>query len=151
MGVQPVLADTDRYLQTYRPVPCSLHLPRYYLAEQIQLLGNDVEVKFVVNLHYHFRPQTALAHLSVDAYHGYLHDVGGRSLNRGVDGVALRNSANHRIAAVDVRQPPFTTEASQRVETFAGLLDAVAHIFMYSREGLEIVVYQILRLPARNP
>ena len=60
--------------------------------------GQDAEVKFIVYLENHLRTDSLFAEAAVDARHCYLDDVGGTSLDRGVDGIALGISPHYGVA-----------------------------------------------------
>ena len=86
----------------------------------------------------------------VDADHCQLDDIGRAALDRGVDGVALGITADNGVARVDIRQVTFPFEDGLDIAVLASGLDALVHVFLDSRIGLEITLDQLLRFGSGN-
>ena len=86
----------------------------------------------------------------VDADHRQLDDIGRAALDRGVDGVAFGITADNGVARVDIRQVTFPFEDGLDIAVLASGLDALVHVFLDSRIGLEITLDQLLRLGSGN-
>ena len=102
MCFQPVFAPSAVGNERDTKVIGILHLLKNDFLHRFFLLRNDVKVKFVVHLEYHFALQFKVLETLVNAYHSHLNDVCRRPLYRGVDGIALGEVANYGILRVDV-------------------------------------------------
>ena len=110
------------------------------------LLGHHTEVEFVVHLENHFRTEVFFLKPLVDTNHRHLDDIGGRTLNRRVDGVALGKAPHSGITAVDVGQVAATVEERLHIAFLPCCLLCLFHIFPYLREGFEIAIDEFTRL-----
>ena len=74
-----------------------LHLLEYDGFYVLFLLGQDLEVQFVVDLQDHLAPDALLFEPFMDAYHRHLDNVGCRALNRCVDGISFSKAAHRGV------------------------------------------------------
>src|SRR5512136_857802 len=80
------------------------------------------------------RPQVRA---ELDAEHRVLDDVGGTTLNRGIDGLALSMSTDHEVTVVDVLCETTAPSADRHdVTVLHAELDGVVDVRVYAREHL---------------
>ena len=127
-----------------------LHLFQDDLFHQFCLFLIDIEVQLVVYLQDHLAFQLLRLKTLVDADHCQLDDIGRAALDRGVDGVALGITADNGVARVDIRQVTFPFEDGLDIAVLASGLDALVHVFLDSRIGLEITLDQLFRFGSGN-
>ena len=72
--------------------------------------------------------------------HGQLDHIGRRALDRSIDGIALSESANGGIVAVDVAEVPPSSQKGFRVSRLFGFLDGAVHVLLDERILHEIIV-----------
>ena len=88
----------------------------------------QVEHQLVVHLQDHLRAQAAGRELARDVDHRDLDHVGGRALDRGVDGDALRGRARGAVARVDVAQEAAAALQSLYVLACVRERDRLVHV-----------------------
>ena len=88
----------------------SFHLLAHQGLHFTFFLERDFEDQFVVDLENHAGLQIALGQLTIDGNHGELDEIGGRTLQRRVDGGALGKSALVGVAAFHVGNGPHAAE-----------------------------------------
>ena len=124
------------------------HHPRDFLAEFFGVFLRALEHQFVVHLH--DQPHLVATRLQpfVDADHGQLDDVRGRSLHRRVYGAAFGVTAAAVVAGADIRK--IQTPAEQRFHPalIVGQPAGVFHVFLDAGIAGEVVVYVFLRFGA---
>ena len=133
-----------------------LHLVHHDAANLFYFRFGHVEVKFIVHLHNHqvvlgglrSLRQNLLCKAAMDTDHRYLDDVGSRSLNRGIDGIALRETAYRGVAAQYVGQITPPAEKRFHLAVVARELFLFFYVVCHAGEGGKIVVYQLLCLLA---
>ena len=150
MRLQPVLALAAVGDEGHAQWNNLLHLFQDDLFHQFCLFLIDIEVQLVVYLQDHLAFQLLRLKTLVDADHCQLDDIGRAALDRGVDGVAFGITADNGVARVDIRQVTFPLEDGLDIAVLASGLDALVHVFLDSRIGLEITLDQLLRFGSGN-
>ena len=110
VGFQPIVTDAALGDEGHGEVDSVLHGTDNYLADLIDLVNRDVEVQFVMHLHDHLRLQVALLEFIMNGDHGNLDDIGSRTLNGCVHGVAFGKSADGTVMRNDVGQVTLAAE-----------------------------------------
>src|SRR5258708_7518771 len=125
-----------------------LHLSFDKFLKLLRLLWNDVKEKLVVNLKRHLRLELAIADELIDLQHRQLDKVRGSSLQRSVDGSALREAAHVRIARLDIwnRTNPAKVGLHGLVTTHSleRLLDEPLNALVAIEVGLDILLRSLL-------
>ncbi|CAK7285478.1 hypothetical protein SGPA1_31351 [Streptomyces misionensis JCM 4497] len=138
----PVGAHADRDVEGGAQVHGVGHLVPDDLLDGGALAGGDLQDDFVVDLEQHpglqFRGSQRVVHLE----HGDLDDVGGRALDRRVEGHALGGLAALAVVAVEVGQIAAAAEEGRRVARGPGLVHRAAQIVPDAAEPLEVGVHQ---------
>jgi len=108
VSLEPVLAVGDFNFKGNVEFDGALHATHEQPLHFIEFTHGGIHNQFVMDLH----DQTALhpAHFSRHVNHGQLDDVGSRSLDGRVDGIALCKGANNGIVAVDVGEGPASAQ-----------------------------------------
>ena len=96
------------------------------------------ENQLVVHLQQHLRLELCLLELRLDADHGAADDVGGGALQPRVDGRALVEGADRRIAVLDVRVVALAAEQREHIAVIAAELARLVHVVADAGEALEI-------------
>ena len=86
----------------------------------------------------------------VNANHGQLHNVGGRALDRGIDGVSLGMPANRLVPRIDVAQVAAATQKRFDIALSAGGRDLVVDVLFDSGVGGEVLLNYLLGLRPRQ-
>ena len=103
--LQPVGPRADAHLERDAQLGVDgLHRRAHEVGDFVEFVQRDVEIEFVMHLQQDLGAKATAAQLLLEAYHSDLDEVGGRALQRGVDGVALGIAAHDGIGAVDVGQ-----------------------------------------------
>ena len=140
MCLQPVLPFTAVGDQGDLELDGVFHFFQNDLTYFFLLVLADVEVEFVVYLKDHFAFQTFFFETVVDAYHRYLDDVGGATLDRGVDRISFGLTAYDGVVRIDVRQVTFAFEYRFDIAFFFCAFDDSVHIFLDAAVCAEIVL-----------
>ena len=147
---QPVLSPTGVSNQWDAELASVLHLREDDVLDLVFLFGIDAEVEFVVHLQDHLGAYAFFFEASPDAYHGNLDDVGFRTLNGRIDGIALSEAAHGAVFGIYVRQ--IASPAKHRLGVFllACCRDGTFHKCMDLGEGSEIVLNELPCLTVGN-
>ena len=120
-------------------------------------VARDLEQQLVVDLEQHPRRRARGRQPLGDADHRDLHDVGGRALDRHVDGHPLPRPAQRRDARLELRDRALAAEQRRHVALLLGDVLDVEHVVADARVGREVVRDERLRLlaadarPGRQP
>ena len=98
-----------------------------------------------MHLNDHLAPDAFFPEAVEDAYHCHLDDVCLRTLDRGIDGIALGESSHGAVLAVDIRQIATAVEEGFGVSLGSCHLFRFLHIGLNAREGAEVIFYDLLR------
>ena len=98
MSLEPVLPKARIGYEGHGEGKSTLHLFEHDALHFLLLFWIDGEVEFVVNLQDHLTLDTLGLEALMDADHRYLDDVCSRTLDGGVDGIALSKTTYHAIA-----------------------------------------------------
>ena len=133
MCLQPVLPFTAVGDQGDLELDGVFHFFEDDLTYFFLLVLADVKVEFVVYLKDHFAFQTFFFETVVDAYHRYLDDVGGATLDRGVDRISFGITAYDGVVRIDVRQVTFAFEYRFDIAFFFCDADTLVHVIADTR------------------
>ena len=96
----------------------------------------------------HTTTEPPLTDRFVQADHGDLDEVGGRALQRGIDGIALGIASDDGIGAIDVRQEATAVEERRHVTLLLSGLDDLRHVASHPRIGGKVAVDKLFGLLA---
>src|SRR5690554_4019017 len=98
----------------------------------------------------HFRSHPFLPESVENAYHRCLDDVSRTTLDGCVDGITLGIPTNGGVAGVDICQESLAAEDRLHITLYPCVGDTFVHITLYTGEGDEVLIDQLLRLAARD-
>ena len=133
----------------------ALHLLKDNASHLLYLVLGDIEVEFVMHLHNHLRTER-FARSGVflgmqtmpDTDHSHLDDVGGSTLDRGINGIALGERTHGGIVGEDVGEVAFAPKERLGIAPLACQFFLPFDIGNHAREGSEIVIDELLCLGA---
>ena len=111
---------------------------------------NGIEQQFIMDLQHHAALQPGLTHLPVDIDHGHFYDVGGGSLDRGIDRGPFRKRPHGGIAGADVGEVAAASEQRFDIAVFACRSYGIVNERADCGERGEIVVDKFLRFRPGN-
>ena len=130
MRFQPVAAHAGVGDQPDLELRGGLHALGDDRRDTLLLRAEHVDHQFVVHLQDHPRADAFGGETPVNVDHGDLHNVGRRTLNRGVHGVALGKAAGDGVVRSDVVEVAAAAENRRDETLLLGLLDHVVHILL---------------------
>ena len=123
-----------------------LHLFDHDFLHFLLFLWINGEVEFVVYLDNHLALDALRLETIEDAHHRHLDDVRLRTLDRGVDGIALGKSTYSSVSTADVWQVAAAMEDGFGIPLLTGDFLLLLHISLHAREGAEVILDNLLRL-----
>ena len=99
-----------------------------------------------MHLDNHLAPDAFCSESVEDADHSHFDDVCLRALDRGIDGIALGKSSYSTILAVDVWQVATAVEEGFGIAFLSCYFLCLLHVSLNTREGAEVVFYDLLCL-----
>src|SRR5262249_2293012 len=105
-----------------------------------------LEDEFVVNLEQQPGRALSVAQVAVDFDHRFFYEVGGGTLDDGVDGEALSGGAHGRVARIDVVDAAAAAEDSLDIAVLAGVGDAMVEERADARVAGEVAIDELLGL-----
>ena len=144
MGLEPRGAAVDLGDKGYAKCGNALHSLLDDALDRLELAVERVDDNLVVHLHNHLRGDALGPEAALYLDHRELHNIGGRALNGGIDGVTLGDATHRAVRRCDVTKLAAATKHSLDIATLRGTRNSTIHICLDAWIRGEVVIDKLL-------